>query len=119
MRWRWLHRTLAGLLALGTLAVAAVAAAFWLLASQSGTDWLMARVRPRIEPAFRIGRVTGTLLGGLALEDVHVRLTRDEVDFARLDVTWNVGQALLGVVAFDTAHVTPVEYRRLPPDPAA
>jgi len=118
VRWRWLHRTLAGLLVLGTLAVAAVAALFWLLGSQSGTDWLLARVRPRIEPAFQIGRVTGTLLGGLAIEDVHVRLARDEVDFARLDAEWDVGAALLGVVGFDAAHVTPVEYRRLPPGAA-
>lgn len=119
MRWRWLHRTLAGLLALGTLAVAAVATLFWLLASQSGTDWLLARARPRIEPALHIGRVTGTLLGGLAIEDVQVRLARDEVDFARLDVEWDVAAALTGVVGFDAAHVTPVEYRRLPPGATA
>ncbi|HEX5048557.1 MAG TPA: translocation/assembly module TamB domain-containing protein [Gammaproteobacteria bacterium] len=116
---RWLHRTLAGLLALGTLGVAAVAALFWLLGTQGGTDWLLARARPRIEPAFQIGRVTGTLLGGLVIEDVRVRLTRDEVDFARLEVQWDMAAALLGVVGFDTAHVSPVEYRRLPPDPAA
>lgn len=111
---RGVRRSLMALLALGTLAVAAAAALLWLLGSQGGTNLLLSRLRPRVEPALTIGRVTGSLLGGLVLEDVRLRLARDELDIARLDVEWDTVAALAGVVGFSSARVSLVEYRRLP-----
>ena len=77
---RWLTHTLAGLLLLGTLAVALAGAALWLVATESGTRWAFARVLARTGPELTIGRVNGSLLGGLVVEDVRLRLTRDELD---------------------------------------
>jgi autotransporter translocation and assembly factor TamB len=81
---RWLTHTLAGLLVLGTLAVALAAGLLFVLASEGGTHWLAARVLARTGPQLTIRRVDGTLLGGLVLEDVRLRLSRDELDIGRL-----------------------------------
>ena len=48
------------------------------------------------------------------LEDVRIRLTRDELDIDRLALSWNAGAALLGTLAFDPVDAGAVAYRRLP-----
>jgi translocation and assembly module TamB len=112
---RWLTHTLAGLLVLGTLAVALAGGAFWLLATESGTRWAFARVLARTGPELTIGRVNGSLLGGLVVENVRLRLTRDELDIPRLALQWKPAAALLGEIEFGAARASPVAYRKLPP----
>jgi translocation and assembly module TamB len=111
---KWLRRTLIGLLAFGMVAVAVVGAAAWLLGSEAGAGWLVARLLARTGPALGIERVSGSLLGGLVLEGVELRLERDELDFARLSLAWDPLAALSGTIAFSAARVSPVVYRRLP-----
>ena len=112
---KWLMRTLAVLLVLGTLAVALAAGALFLLASESGTHWLAARVLARTAPWLTIGRIDGSLLGGLVVDDVRLRLTRDELDIPRLTLRWEPAAALLGQISFRAARASPVAYRKLPP----
>ena len=112
---RWLTHTLAGLLVLGTLAVALAGGALWLVATESGTRWAFARVLARTGPELTIGRVSGSLLGGLVVEDVRLRLTRDELDIPRLALQWKPAAALIGEIEFGAARASPVAYRKLPP----
>jgi translocation and assembly module TamB len=111
---RWLTHTLAGLLVLGTLAMALAGGALWLLATESGTRWAVARVLARTGPELTIGRVNGSLLGGLVVEDVRLRLTRDELDIPRLTLQWKPAAALIGEIEFGAARAAPVAYRKLP-----
>ncbi len=112
---RWLTHTLAGLLVLGTLAVALAGSALWLVATESGTRWAFARVLARTGPELTIGRVNGSLLGGLVVEDVRLRLTRDELDIGRLTLQWKPAAALIGEIEFGAARASAVVYRKLPP----
>jgi len=112
---RWLTHTLAGLLVLGTLAVALAGGAFWLVATESGTRWAFAQVLSRTGPELTIARVNGSLLGGLVVEDVRLRLTRDELDIGRLTLQWKPAAALIGKIEFAAARASPVAYRKLPP----
>jgi translocation and assembly module TamB len=112
---RWLTHTLAGLLVLGTLAVALAGGALWLVATESGTRWAFARVLARTGPELTIGRVNGSLLGGLVVEDVRLRLTRDELDIGRLTLQWKPALALIGEIEFGAARASAVAYRKLPP----
>ncbi len=111
---RWLSRTLVLLLALGTLVVAFAASVLWLLGSDTGTSWVFHRLLARAGSAITVERTSGTFLGGFVLEDVRIRLTRDELDIDRLALSWNAGAALLGTLAFDPVDAGAVAYRRLP-----
>ena len=114
---RWLRRTLLAILALGVLAMAGVAAVLWLLGSQAGAQWVIARAETGAGNVLSVGSVEGSMLGGLVLNDVHVRLPRDEVDIATLRLSWNARAALGRRLVFDTARASPVSYRRLPATP--
>jgi translocation and assembly module TamB len=111
---RWLSRTLVLLLGLGTLVVAFAAFVLWLLSSDTGTSWVFHRLLARAGSAITVERTSGTFLGGFTLEDVRIRLTRDELDIDRLALSWNAGAALLGTLAFDPVDAGAVAYRRLP-----
>ena len=108
----WRHRSLFALLGAGVLAGAAIAAGMWLLGTQAGTAWALDHVLPRTS-GVAVGRVSGTLLGGVVLEDVRVRLPRDEIDVARLALDWDAAAALRGTLAFRTAAATSTAYRRV------
>jgi translocation and assembly module TamB len=111
---RWVGHTLAAVLAVLTLAVAAAIGVLWLLATESGTSWVMTRLLARTSPALTVGRVSGAMLGTIVFEDVRLRLTRDQLDIGRLEAQWNPAAALLGELAFGTARSSLVSYRRLP-----
>jgi translocation and assembly module TamB len=112
---RWLNRLGLVLLAIGTLAIGCAALVLWLLGSESGTAWVFDRALARVSPIVTVGRTSGTLLGGFVLEDVRLRLTRDELDIERLALAWNANAALLGTLAFEAVEAGAVAYRRLPP----
>src|SRR5215831_10046824 len=105
---RWLTHTLAGLLVLGTLAMALVGGALWLVATEAGARWAFERVLARTGPELTIGRVNGSLLGGLVVEDVRLRLTRDELDIPRLVAQWKPAAALIGEIEFGSVRASPV-----------
>jgi translocation and assembly module TamB len=115
---RWFARTLTILLAIGTLAVALAFTALWTIGSERGTQWLLARALARASPTLTIGAASGSLLGGLDLTDVRVRLTRDELDIPQLHLEWNAAAALAGSAAFRNVRAAPVAYRRLSPNGA-
>jgi hypothetical protein len=111
---KWLRRGLIILLGLGTLAVATAAAGLWFLSSERGTAWLAERLLARTGPALTVGRVRGSLLAGVVIEDVRLRLPRDELDIESLTLEWNPTAALVGTLGFDRATATGAAYRRVP-----
>src|SRR5262245_61401714 len=100
---KWLRRGAIALLCVGTLAVAAASLFLWVLGGERGTAWLVARVLPQAAPILTVASVRGTLLRGLVLEDVRLRLPRDELDIDTLTLVWNSNAALTGTLAFDSA----------------
>ena len=108
----WRHRSLFVLLGLGALALAGIAAGVWLLDTEAGAAWALDRTLARAS-GVAVGRVRGTLLGGIVLENVRVRLPRDELDVARLALDWDAAPALRGTLAFRSAAATSVAYRRV------
>ena len=108
----WRHRGLFALLGAGVLAGAGIAAGMWLLGTQAGTVWALDRVLARAS-GVAVGRVGGTLLGGVVLENVRVRLPRDELDVASLALDWDASAALRGTLAFRAAAATSAAYRRV------
>ena len=113
----WRHRGLFALLGAGVLAGAGIAAAMWLLGTQAGAVWAFDRVLAR-SSGVAVERVSGTLLGGVMLENVRVRLPHDELDVASLALDWEASAALRGTLAFRTAAATSAAYRRVAPGAA-
>ncbi|MBT8111969.1 MAG: translocation/assembly module TamB domain-containing protein [Gammaproteobacteria bacterium] len=77
--WRWSGGIVAAILLL------VVTAAFWLLATTSGTRWLLARVSPLLPPALQVAEVDGTLLKGVDFRDIswideNVRVSVNQLD---------------------------------------
>ncbi len=114
----WLRRTLVGISIVGVLVLAVFGGVLWLLGTQAGAEWLVRRLESTSAGTLDVGAVGGSMLGGLVLEDVHVRLARDAIDIATLRLAWNPSAALAGSLVFDTARASPVSYRRLPADSA-
>ncbi len=108
----WLRRSLFVVLGLGVLAALGAAAGLWLLGTESGTAWALERWLARV-PVITVGRTHGSLLGGLVVEDVRVRLPHDELDIARLALDWDPAAALGGTLAFRRAAATTAAYRRV------
>ncbi len=114
---RWLKRGAIGLGALAIVAVAVLAAAFWAVGMESGTNWLVRRL-VATSPQISIERVRGSLLRGVRLEGVRMRTTRDELDIDSLALEWNAPALLTGVLAFTRADAGLATYRRIPNVPA-
>ncbi|MEO8463768.1 MAG: translocation/assembly module TamB domain-containing protein [Gammaproteobacteria bacterium] len=100
------------LLGLGVLAGGGVGAAWWLVCTESGIAWALEWALARA-PGVAVGGVRGTLLNGVVLENVRVRLPRDELDVGRLALEWDAAPALHGTLVFRSAAATTAAYRRV------
>ncbi len=107
----WLRRTL--WLALVLVITGAALATMWIVGTQGGAEWVIARATAAT-PSLTIASVRGSLLGGLVLGDVRWRSTRDELDFESLVVDWNAGAIVTRTLALDRVVASRVSYRRLP-----
>ena len=112
---RWLLRSLLAMGALCALVLVFVTALLWVLGSEQGAAWIVGRLTQRTNGAINVGRVEGTLLGGIRLTNVAIRLARDEVDIPTLTFSWAVAASLSGDLVLDDVRAGAVQYRRLPP----
>src|SRR5262245_26988796 len=110
---RWLKRSAIGLVVLGVVVLAGVAAAFWTVGTEGGASWLVRRLLAGA-PQLEIDAIRGTLLGGLRLEGVRLRTASDELDIDYLVLQWDGAAALTRVLAFGSADAGNVTYRRVP-----
>ncbi|MDH3505904.1 MAG: translocation/assembly module TamB domain-containing protein [Gammaproteobacteria bacterium] len=97
------------------LALGSVAAVFSLVATESGTAWLVARVESRTEFIVSIGAVEGTLWRGLGFSDVELAIEAGTVRLSRIELTGRLRELLRGVVAVDDLRITDVAYRQADP----
>src|SRR5262249_43286695 len=116
---RWLARTVAVFLVLGTLLIALAIGALFVLGNERGTQWLAARVLARTGPELTIGRVDGSLLGGFVLRGIRPRPSRAQLDIGQPPAGWEPSAALLGEIVFRAVRTSAVAYRRLPAQPGA
>ena len=85
--WRW------SIAAVAAASLSIVGLAFWIVMTESGTRWAVARAVPLLPAQMSIGEVSGTLLDGVALtttswtdEQQTVRVNRLATDFALLPI---------------------------------
>ena len=90
--WRRTGGIFAAVLLLG------VAVSFWLMATTSGTRWLLARVSPMLPPALQITEVDGTLLDGLDFRSVSWTDASVQVSVDQLDTQVDLWPLLRGQV---------------------
>src|SRR5690606_32751998 len=109
-----LRRTLFAFLTIVTLALVAAGAGLWLVASERGSAWIVARPLARTNGVATVARVEGSLLRELTLHDVRVRLPQDEVDVERVAVVLDASAAFHRIIALETVTATEIAYRRLP-----
>ncbi len=100
--WRWAGGIVAAVLLL------VVIAAFWLVATTSGTRWLLARVSPMLPPALQIAKVDGTLLKGVDFRSVSwtdetVQVSVDQLD-TQVDL-WPLLRRQVRIRNFDLRNV--------------
>lgn len=116
---KWVLRSLVGAGTLCAIGLAAVGALWWLLATEAGAAWLVGQARARTGGAVAIERVSGTVIGGIELTGVALRLSRDELDIDTLRFDWFAPAALTHTLALGGVHADVVRYRRVPGPPAA
>lgn len=104
-----IRRALLTIAALATVTIlAAVAALGWLVGTEGGTAWLLARGRPYFPQALAVDGVGGTLLGGLHAD--RIAWLDDSVQVEAQDVSARPGlAALLG----KTVHLTALDVSSL------
>jgi translocation and assembly module TamB len=110
---KWLKRALIVTLTLAVLAALGGASLLWVIGSESGTRWLVARLLAAT-PGLTIARQRGSLREGLVLEGVAWRSARDELHIDSLSLDWDAAAVLAGALAFDRAAASRASYRRLP-----
>lgn len=98
--------------AVAALLLIAIGAAAWLLASEDGTQWLLAPLLNRVANVLAVGRVEGTLLDELTLGDVVIDVNGDRIVISRLRLKLDLGQVLRRVLVVEEAHSTHITYTR-------
>jgi translocation and assembly module TamB len=73
-------------------------AALWLVATESGTRWLVAAAASLSGEVLRVSEVEGTVIGPLGLRGVHVAAGAHRVVIDRLDLQWRPRALLSGRV---------------------
>jgi translocation and assembly module TamB len=98
--------------ALAALLLIAIGAAAWLLASERGTQWLLAPFLNRAASVLAVGRIEGTLLDELTLGDVAIDVNGDRITIAQLRLKLDLGQILRRALVIEELHSTHIMYTR-------
>ncbi|GAB6067243.1 hypothetical protein JCM13664_05610 [Methylothermus subterraneus] len=112
---RWVG--LALILLLATVSVPA--ALLGLAATATGTRWLAAAAVRFVPGELRLGKLSGTLLDRLDLEQLTYRLPTQTLEFSRLTLAWQPKALLFGELKITELIASGVRYRPLEPSPPA
>ena len=100
-----MRRLLLGIVALLVVVmIAAGGAVGWLIGTEAGTQWLLARGRPHLPPALELDGIGGTLLEGLHAD--RVEWADGSVHIEAHDVTAAIG---LGALLYKDVHLTSLD----------
>ncbi|WP_102798001.1 translocation/assembly module TamB domain-containing protein [Bowmanella denitrificans] len=82
------------LLGLALLLTLLLLGGYWLLATQSGTGWLLTQAQANV-PGLKVGQHQGSLLFGLTLSDLHYQQTNLDVNARQLELDISARALLL------------------------
>jgi translocation and assembly module TamB len=100
--------------ALIVLVIAAGGLAVWLVASEGGTAWLLARVSERTAPSFVADGVRGTLWRGVVVDMVRLRIDGHEIDAQGIQIDWNPRALARRELVIERIAVLAIDFRRAP-----
>ncbi|MEX1197578.1 MAG: translocation/assembly module TamB domain-containing protein [Pseudohongiellaceae bacterium] len=109
--WKIARRALQGIgfIVLFLLIVLSVAAV--LLSTQGGSRWVIGQALQRVNSdtlEIRHDTIQGSLLGGLTLRDLEVRLADNQVTVGSLELVWQPASLLGGTLIIDRLHASAV-----------
>ncbi|HYM46849.1 MAG TPA: hypothetical protein VES91_00120, partial [Burkholderiaceae bacterium] len=90
----------------------------WLLGTESGLHWTLARVTPLLPVELSIAEVHGRLIGPITADDVRVHHDDVDVRIGQLELDWTPAALLLGKLRLSRVHARAVDIG-LHPTPAA
>lgn len=109
IRWRrlgtWLLASVAGLVLLAALLFG------WLLGTESGTRFLVARGADYLPPSITLGDASGTLLGRVELDGISLRLPGVDADLAGLGIELRLKPLLRGSLVIETLDLAAASLR--------
>jgi translocation and assembly module TamB len=111
---RWLKWISAVIAAVIVLVIAAGGLAVWLVASEGGTAWLLARVSERTAPLFVADGVRGTLWRGVFADTVRLRVDGHEIDAQGIQIDWNPRALVRRELVIERITVVAIDYRHTP-----
>ena len=109
----WRKRVAVAFGVLGALLLALLGVLTWVIGSERGTTWLITTF-VSAPPAFTVGRIEGTLLDGVALGDVAIRMNADRIEARDVEVTLAWRSLLERTVVIDLFRASSVTYLRGP-----
>ena len=104
VNWR---RWLVGSVALTLLVL--IAAATWLVTTQSGARWVLGRAEPYLPAALSLGETSGSFFGGLAVSPLRWRDDASDVRVNRLSVEISLLSLLTGELGITSLNVDGVD----------
>lgn len=117
MKWLALLVRLINIVAV--IAVIAIGVGAWFANSKTGTAWLVGFVERRARPALTINSVDGTLIGGVELGGVHVKLPGRTLSADHVAMSFDPLSLLTGAVVVAKLSVDHATYRQSADPPAA
>jgi translocation and assembly module TamB len=98
------------------LACAGTASLLWVTGTERGAAWAFALAEERSQGRFSVAEVRGTLLSGVTVTALEVRLPEDVIQAEEVTLVWDARTLLRGALVIDALESGPVLYRRLASD---
>lgn len=99
---------------LAALLVLILALLAWIIATQSGSRFALARVQGFLPEGIELGQANGRLADQLQLQDVRVRMDGLDLSIAQLWLRWSPGELLDGHLQIAEIGAKGLRYRALP-----
>lgn len=106
MIWRWLRRVLIGL---AVVLVCLLSFAYFVVATESGTNWLLARAEPYLPTELTLNQVSGTLLSGLTVKTLSWQNVSIDAQIHQLYLQLRFRPLLTNHLAFEVISAQQVQ----------
>ena len=87
------------------LTIVLVAALYFILDTQRGSDWLLTKGLAIVSPDATFTSYSGTLASGIQLKDLHLPLPAADIRIASIDSAWNLWGILSGELSIQKLHI--------------